>query len=80
MKNIKYLTLGLLLAVSANCGNDEFTNNDSGENIVEEVTNTGVIPSWTLEDIQPASDRFGDVYGLDHFEGEVLVAVLVQGF
>ena len=37
-------------------------------------------PLWTLEDIQPESARFGDVYGLEHFEGEVLVAVLVQGF
>ena len=46
--------------------------------------NTGVdnlaLPTWQLKDIQPKSERFGDVYGLDHFKGEVLVALLIEGF
>lgn len=38
------------------------------------------IPEWTLEDIQPASPKFGEVYGLDEFGGKIVVAVLVEGF
>lgn len=38
------------------------------------------VPGWTREDIQPNSPRFGEVYGLNEFNGKILVAVLVQGF
>lgn len=35
-------------------------------------------PDWKLEDVQPQSARFGEVYGLDAFAGEpVFVAFLV---
>ncbi len=47
---------------------------------IDAMTATPRIPSWTREDIQPASPRFGEVYGLSEFDGEILVAVLVQGF
>jgi hypothetical protein len=38
------------------------------------------IPAWTLEDIQPESPKFGQVYGLSEFNGKILIAVLVEGF
>ncbi len=38
------------------------------------------IPTWTLEDIQPASPKSGQVYGLSEFTGRILVVVLVDGF
>ena len=38
------------------------------------------IPDWTLEDIQPESPKFGQVYGLSEFNGKILIAVLVEGF
>ncbi len=38
------------------------------------------IPSWSLEDIQPESPMFGQTYGLDAFDGKILIAVLVEGF
>ena len=38
------------------------------------------IPDWTLEDIQPASPKFGQVYGLNEFNGKILIAVLLEGF
>ncbi len=41
---------------------------------------TFVLPSWSLEDIQPQSPQFGQVYGLNAFPEKILVAVLVEGF
>ena len=38
------------------------------------------IPIWSLEDIQPQSPQFGEVYGLNAFPDKILVAVLVEGF
>lgn len=36
-------------------------------------------PSWSLEDFQPQSERFGESYGLEAFEGKVvLVAMLAS--
>jgi hypothetical protein len=37
-------------------------------------------PTWTLEDIQPASPRVGQTYGLDTFSGKVVVVSLLEGF
>ena len=38
------------------------------------------IPSWSLLDVNPESAGYNTTYGLDSFDGEILVAVLVQGF
>ena len=38
------------------------------------------LPTWRLEDIQPASPRVGQTYGLDTFSGKVVVVTLVEGF
>jgi hypothetical protein len=40
----------------------------------------GVRPVWTLEDVQPASPRAGQTYGLDTFGGQIVVVTLLQGF
>lgn len=37
-------------------------------------------PSWTLEDLQPASPRANETYGLSAFQGRALVVVMVEGF
>ena len=37
-------------------------------------------PTWTLEDIQPASPRAGQTYGVDSFAGKVVVVSLLEGF
>ncbi len=37
-------------------------------------------PSWMLEDIQPASPRIGQTYGLDTFGNKTVVVVLLEGF
>lgn len=37
-------------------------------------------PSWTLEDLQPASPRANQTYGLSAFQGRALVVVMIEGF
>jgi len=37
-------------------------------------------PSWTLLDFQPASDKFGESYGLEAFKGRVVVLALLAGW
>ena len=39
-----------------------------------------VYPSWEREDIQAASPRRGEVYGLEVFRGRTVVVVLLEGF
>lgn len=38
------------------------------------------LPEWQLEDVQPASERFGERYGLQAFYGTTFVVVLLEGF
>lgn len=41
---------------------------------------TGMLPTWMLEDIQPQSPRVGQTYGLDTFADKVVVVTLLEGF
>ncbi|MBA3455866.1 MAG: hypothetical protein H0T42_22405 [Deltaproteobacteria bacterium] len=38
------------------------------------------LPTWKLEDVQPASPRVGQTYGLDSFTGRIIVVSLLEGF
>ena len=63
---------------------------DGGTDVVDDTTddnvdgntddNGGIYPTWQLEDIQPQSAAFGDVYGLEAFAGKPLVVTLLLGF
>jgi hypothetical protein len=37
------------------------------------------VPAWQLEDVQPASDRYEEVYGLEAFAGTALLVALLPG-
>ena len=39
-----------------------------------------MLPGWSLEDVQPASARAGQTYGLDTFTGKIIVVSLLEGF
>jgi hypothetical protein len=39
-----------------------------------------MLPAWMLEDIQPASPRAGQTYGLDTFTNQIIVVSLLEGF
>ena len=38
------------------------------------------LPSWQLEDVNPASPRVGETYGVDAFGGKIVVVTLLLGF
>jgi hypothetical protein len=38
------------------------------------------LPTWMLEDVQPVSPRFGQTYGVDTFNGKIIVVTLLEGF
>lgn len=39
-----------------------------------------MLPTWQLEDVQPAGPRAGQTYGLDTFSGKIVVVTLVEGY
>ncbi len=39
----------------------------------------GDAPSWKLEDVQPMSERHGELYGLEAFEGSAMLVALLAG-
>ncbi len=84
------LVSSLMASLALGCGSSTPVDgdNDNGANVDAAIAGgagdasatPARIPSWTLEDINPTSDRFGETYGLDQFADRVLVVLLVQGF
>ena len=82
-----HLLLGfLLLTMLSSCGpapaeedaNESMSLRCGEEEQEAQARCTSEWPTWTLEDVQPESPRFGETYGLDAFDGQiVLVANLV---
>jgi hypothetical protein len=82
-------TLRILMAVLAvpllHCGGENGgpmggSDPDAADADVGDDSTRPVLPTWRLEDIQPASPRAGQTYGLDAFAGQTIVVTLVQGF
>jgi hypothetical protein len=87
MRKIASIASVLLLAGGLACGgasNDSGSLNEGADAAADGATDATpepiFLPTWSLEDIQPESTRFGQTYGLDVFDGQVIVAVLVEGF
>jgi thiol-disulfide isomerase/thioredoxin len=78
--------LGLLLVVG--CGAED----QEAAPMMQEAQNNGgdpcqgarcvgaPAPSWSLEDVQPQSARFGQSYGLEVFEGQVVLVALLASW
>lgn len=47
---------------------------------VDAPIGASMLPRWSLEDVQPASARVGQTYGLDTFTGKIIVVSLLEGF
>ncbi len=47
---------------------------------VDAPIGVSMLPRWSLEDVQPASPRVGQTYGLDTFTGKIIVVSLLEGF
>ncbi|MBT8492573.1 MAG: hypothetical protein KJO07_05900 [Deltaproteobacteria bacterium] len=81
----------LLMALGLACGgSDSDSGPDRSEGMADAATGGAIdaapddepvfLPTWSLLDIQPESPRFDTSYGLDVFQDQVIVAVLVEGF
>lgn len=55
-------------ATGPECAQDEAARCDAGW------------PTWKLEDVQPESPRFGQTYGLDAFDGQVVLVANLVGW
>jgi hypothetical protein len=71
-------SLLLLASLVIGCGGPAITGGDPPD--VDAPPPTGGLPTWRLEDVNPASPRVGQTYGLDTFSGQVVVVTLLQGF
>lgn len=67
-------SLALVFAIAA-CGTP-----DGGRGEPPPDVDPGQLPAWALEDIQPASPRAGQTYGLETFSGQIVVVTLLAGF
>lgn len=52
----------------------------SGGGLVDAGALASMYPTWELTDLQPASPRANQRYGLSVFRGQPLVVVLIEGF
>jgi hypothetical protein len=80
-------TLRILMPVLAvllvHCGGESggpVGGSDSDEDVGDDSSTQPLLPTWMLEDVQPASPRAGQTYGLDAFADQTIVVTLVQGF
>ena len=85
MKCTTFLSFVLASTLGLGCSNTPPDGDDPAVDAANSAPNDAVaeirwIPTWSLEDIQPMSPRYGQMYGLDAFAGKTLVVVLVQGF
>lgn len=53
---------------------------DAPSQTVDSPPAVSMLPRWSLEDIQPASPRVGQTYGLDGFTNKIIVVSLLEGF
>jgi len=70
------LIVTIVLLAAAACGDRGVGGGGGGVDAVD----TGVLPTWRLQDIQPLSPRTGQTYGLDAFTDHIVVVTLVTGF
>lgn len=90
MTHTKTLSFLLAAVLGLGCGTtqdggdrspDAASSGDDAINSVPlDAAEDQVIPTWSLEDIQPESPMFGQTYGLDTFSDKTLVVLLVTGF
>ena len=77
-----------LMSLGLACGSGDASGPDQNEGMADAASGGAIdatpqpaaLPTWSLLDIQPDSPRFDTTYGLDVFDGQVIVAVLVEGF
>jgi hypothetical protein len=78
LSTLSALTLGLFACGSGTSGTtpDSKPSSDASSDSPSQV----LLPSWMLEDVQPASPRVGQTYGLQTFADKIVVVTLLEGF
>ncbi len=83
------LSLSGAFAMIAACGSSESGPASSPGDADPVVADTNLpaidaaqigLPTWMLEDIQPASPRVGQTYGLATFNQKIIIVSLLEGF
>jgi hypothetical protein len=82
MNRSDLLMLSLVSALVAGCAEPtpNRTSPDAPIQTVDAPASVSMLPTWALEDLQPASPRVGQTYGLDVFTGRIIVVSLLEGF
>lgn len=81
---MKHLSLfALVAALLAGCAEPTPSGGgavDAPGQTIDGPATASMLPRWSLEDIQPASPRVGQTYGLDVFTNKIIVVSLLEGF
>ncbi|MDB4962392.1 MAG: hypothetical protein JWP01_2391 [Myxococcales bacterium] len=90
MKPSRVMMFALASALLVGCGDATKTTTppdslvggtaDAPIRMIDAPGSVPMLPLWMLEDIQPASPRVGQTYGLDAFTGKIIVVSLLEGF
>lgn len=74
---MKRVVLSASIALAVACGPS-----DPGGVVptIDAPPDTGMLPTWQLEDVNPQSPRSGQTYGVDTFVGRIVVVTLLEGF
>jgi hypothetical protein len=89
MKPSRVMMFAVASALLLGCGSDARTTPPDGSNgvtpdapirMIDAPGSVPMLPLWMLEDVQPASPRVGQTYGLDAFTGKIIVVSLLEGF
>jgi hypothetical protein len=85
MKSRIALVFAVLSLVTIGCGSEPpagggMADAALGSGDRDGATQSAMLPTWQLEDVQPLSPRAGQTYGLEAFSNHIVVVTLAEGF
>ena len=82
MKSSPTLIVTLVSALAIGCGDgaQPGATVDAPSRSIDAPAAGATLPTWMLTDVQPASPRTGQTYGLQTFAGKIIVVSLLEGF
>ena len=82
MKSSPTLMVALVSVLVIGCGGgtEPGATVDAPARSIDAPANEVRLPTWMLTDVQPASPRTGQTYGLQTFAGKIIVVSLLEGF
>ncbi len=82
MKSSPTLMVALVSVLVMGCGDraEPGATVDAPPRSIDAPALGATLPTWMLTDVQPASPRTGQTYGLQVFTGKIIVVSLLEGF